>query len=211
MVPLAADLLDKGYAAWNIEYRRLGEPGGGWPGTFEDVASAVDALAAVPGGAVDLNRVACVGHSAGAHLALWIGARPGLPEHAPGCRPALEVKAVVALAAVTDLRAAAGSSGAGKAATLELMGGPPEKDPERYSMASPIDRLPLGLPQLLVHGRSDHVVPVEQSVRYAERAAVAGDPVELLAMPRVGHFDVIRPGHRSWHAVIDRLPALLGI
>jgi dipeptidyl aminopeptidase/acylaminoacyl peptidase len=90
------------------------------------------------------------------------------------------------------------------------MGVPPEEDPDRYSLASPIDRLPLGIPQLLVHGQSDHIVPVDQSERYAQRAAAAGDPVELLTLPRVGHFDVINPKHRSWKAVADRLPGLIG-
>ena len=208
MVPLAADLVRRGVAVWNVEYRRLGEPGGGWPGTFEDAASAVDALAAVPDGVVDLKRVAGIGHSAGGHLALWCAARSGLPDEAPGCRPAVELRAVVAQAPVTDLRAAADSWGAGRQATLDLMGCAPDDDPERYWLASPIERLPLGLPQVLVHGRSDHVVPVDQSIRYAERAVAAGDPVELLAMPRVGHFDVIKPGHRSWLAVVERLPAL---
>jgi acetyl esterase/lipase len=210
MAPLAADLTRMGYAVWNIEYRRLGEPGGGWPGTFHDVASAVDALLAVPDGVVDLTRVVVIGHSAGGHLALWSAARATLPDDAPGSRPFVAPGAVVAQAPVTDLWAAARSSGVGKQATLELMGCLPEEDPDRYRLASPIERLPLGVPQVLVHGRADHFVPVDQSVRYAERARAAGDAVELLAMPRVGHFDLIKPGHRCWQAVIERLPALFG-
>ncbi|MEX2553936.1 MAG: alpha/beta hydrolase [Actinomycetota bacterium] len=209
MAPLARDLIEHGFAAWNIEYRRVGERGGGWPGTFEDVAAAVDALSALPEGVADLDRVVGVGHSSGGHLALWIGARPGLPGSEPGGRPVVRLTAVVAQAAVCDLKAAA-VPGIGRSSTLELMGASPEENPNRYALASPIERLPLGVPQLLVHGRSDHLVPVEQSIRYAHAALAAGDPVELLALPRVGHFDVIKPRHHAWQAVTDRLQGLMG-
>lgn len=208
MVPLAHDLTNKGFAAWNIEYRRVGEKGGGWPGTFDDAAAAVDLLAAITHEALDLDRVVSVGHSAGGHLALWLGARHRLPAGAPGAAPTVKLTAAVSQAGVVDLRAAT-RGGMGVQPTVELMGAWPNDQPERYALASPIELLPMGIPQLLIHGRADQIVPVEHSVNYADAARAAGDPVELVAQPRVGHFDVIDPKHISWKAVTDRLGDLV--
>lgn len=206
MVPLARDLIKRGFAAWNIEYRRIGEKGGGWPGTFFDVAEAVDLLAGAHD-ALDLTRVVSVGHSAGGHLALWLGARPKLPPGAPGAIPEVYLKAAVSQAGVVDL-AAATRRGMGVQPTVELMGARPDEQPQRYALASPIELLPLGIPQLLVHGQSDRIVLAHQSVRYVERAKALGDSAELVSPARVGHFDVINPKHHSWHAVVERLPRL---
>ena len=88
MRPLAADLAGRGFAAWNLEYRRVGQPGGGWPGTCEDVAAGLDHLARLAGREpLDLDRLVVAGHSAGGHLALWSAARAGLPAGAPGAGP----------------------------------------------------------------------------------------------------------------------------
>lgn len=208
MVPLAQDLIKKGYAAWNIEYRRVGEKGGGWPGTFHDAAAAVDLLASAAPESLDLDRVVSVGHSAGGHLALWLGARPKLPAGAPGATPAVALRAAVSQAGVVDLIAAT-RPGMGAQPTVELMGGRPADYPDRYALASPFELLPLRIPQLLVHGGSDRIVPVEQSERYVQAARAAGDRAELAAPPRVGHFDVIDPKNSSWETVTDRLGDLL--
>ncbi|HEY2704122.1 MAG TPA: alpha/beta fold hydrolase [Candidatus Dormibacteraeota bacterium] len=184
MHALSGDLHRRGWATWNVEYRRLGAPGGGWPGTLEDCAAAVDALARVDG--VDHRRVVAVGHSAGGQLALWLATRPG-------------IAAVVALAAVSDLAAAA-RLGLGGGAAVELLGGTPEDLPERYRRASPRALLPLGVPQLLVHGELDDRVPVAMSRDHAEAARAAGDPVELVTLPGVGHADTIDPESRAWRA-----------
>ena len=87
MTPLARDLAARGFAAWNIEYRRVGQEGGGWPGTLEDVAAAADAVPGLDG--VDPSRVVTVGHSAGGHLALWLAARHRIAAGAPGAEPRL--------------------------------------------------------------------------------------------------------------------------
>jgi acetyl esterase/lipase len=211
MRPLARDLVRRGYAAWNIEYRRVGEPGGGWPGTFADVAAAVDALdEAARGHALDLTRVVSVGHSAGGHLALWLAARAGLPAGGPGAGPRISPRAAVSQAGIADLRAAA-EDGLGDGAAAELLGCHYPQCPDRYGLASPLSRLPLRVPQLLVHGDADDRVPVEQSRRYAEAARAAGDEVELVEFAGVGHFEPIDVTHRSWTAVRDRLPALLAL
>ena len=202
MVGLARDVVQHGWAAWNIEYRRVGQQGGGWPGTLEDVAAAVDALADLDALAgldvpLDLERVVAVGHSAGGHLALWLASRPGLPAGTPGAAPRVTVAAAVSLAGVADLVAGA-DEGLGRDACQELLGGGPDDVPDRYAMASPMARLPLGVPLLAVHGDADDRVPISQSETFVAAAAAAGDRAELVALPGVDHFAVIDPADGSW-------------
>ncbi len=205
--PLCRDLAARGWAAWNVEYRRVGgRAGGGWPGTFADVAAAVDELAVlareVP---LDLGRVVTIGHSAGGHLALWAAARPGLPDGSPGAGPAVTVTHAVAQAGVSDLVEAARLDRGG-GAVRRLLGGLPEERREAYALGSPLARLPLGVPQLLVHGEEDDTVPAALSRRYAEAAAAAGDEVELVALPGVGHYEHLDPASEAWKIVTDWLP-----
>jgi acetyl esterase/lipase len=210
MRPLALDVVRRGFTAWNVDYRASGAGGGGWPRTFEDVAAAVDLLADVAADhPVDLDRVVMVGHSAGGTLALWAAGRPGLPAGAPGHDPSVRARAAVSLAGVNDL-AAGFVEGLGSGAVEALMGGAPEDDRPAYSLASPVDRLPIGVRQLLVHGSDDDVVPPSQSRTYAAAAGAAGDPVELVEIDGADHFDVIDPAHDAWRRVADRLPDLCG-
>jgi len=152
---LCQALARSGLAAWSIEYRRLGDPDGGWPGTFLDVAQAIGHLRALaPQYALDLERLLLMGHSAGGHLALWVAGAgrlsPGDPLHV--AQPSsLSLRAVVALAGVSDLRRA-WELGLSQGVVEELLGGRPEQVPERYAAASPQELLPLGVPQILVHG-----------------------------------------------------------
>lgn len=208
MTPLAQDLARSGYAAWNIEYRRVGQAGGGWPGTLEDVAAAVDALSGVA--EVDSAHVVVVGHSAGGHLALWLAARDRLTHGAVGSAPRVHVRAAVGQAPVADLQRAARER-LGQGAVEDFMGGSARAVPDRYAVASPAALLPLGLPQLLIHGTGDAAVPIELSRSYAAQAEAAGDRVELLEVPAADHFDVIDPDHDAWAAVTARLPTLLSI
>jgi acetyl esterase/lipase len=197
---LVADLAARGWAVWNLEYRRLGwRSRGGWPQTLEDVAAGIDQLRRLDE-PLDTGRVVAVGHSAGGHLALWAAGRPGLPAEAPGAEPTIRLAAAVAQAGIADLREAARlrlSGGAG----AQFVGGPPGKVPQRYALASPIERLPLGVPQLLVHGDADDVVPVEIARRYALRAAEAGDQCTLVELPGVGHMEHLDPDSEAWRAV----------
>jgi acetyl esterase/lipase len=205
MRPLAADLAGRGFAAWNLEYRRVGQPGGGWPGTCQDVAAGLDHLAALAGREpLDLDRLAVAGHSAGGHLALWSAARPGLPAGAPGASPRVVPRLVVSLAGVCDLHAGA-AEGIGEGAVAEFLGASPDQAPDRYQLASPLARLPLGVAQLLVHGDADTRVPVSQSRAYAAAAAAAGDPVELVELPGVDHMAVIDPASPAWAEATRRL------
>ncbi len=200
---LAADLLRRGWAVWNIEYRRLGE-GGGWPETFDDVAAAIDHLRTLDA-PLDLDSVSLIGHSAGGHLALWAAGRAGLPAGAPGAAPAIEPRRAIGQAPVADLAGAYRLWHGG--AVQALMGGGPEQYPARYAIADPIGLLPLAMPTLVVHGSTDATVSVELSRHYAERAAAAGAAIELVEIEGAagGHRAHIDPRGRAWAAVTDWL------
>lgn len=205
---LCAALAADGYACWNIEYRRVGEAGGGWPGTFLDVAAAADhARSLATTAPLDLNRVVTLGHSAGGHLALWLAARARLPAASPLCTPdPLPLRAAVALAGVVDLHLADRwrLSDDGEA-TRRLMGGSPAQHPARYAAGSPAALLPLGLPQILIHGRADRMVPVRISRRYAAAAFRAGDPVQFFDLPDTDHFAIVDPASAQWDIVLAAL------
>jgi acetyl esterase/lipase len=199
MTPLARGLASRGCAAWNIEYRRVGQEGGGWPGTLADAAAALDALADLD--EVDAARVVTVGHSAGGHLALWLAGRHRIPAGQPGAGPRVRPRGAVSQAGVADLvRGAEERLGGG--ACQALLGGEPAEVPERYAVASPTALLPLGVPQLLVHGLLDANVPPSQSRDYAEAARAAGDEVELVELAAADHFDVIEAADPAWGTVI---------
>lgn len=189
MDALCADLAASGWAAWNLEYRRVGG-GGGWPATFDDVASGIDHLAEVPA-PLDRARVVAIGHSAGGHLALWAAARD---------RPGVGVTAAVGQAAVSDLAAVA-RMGLSDGAVEELLGGSPEQVPERYAAASPAQLLPLGVPVLLVHGAHDDTVPVSLSRDFQRAALAAGDACDLRIGGHDGHFEHIDPASGAWATV----------
>jgi acetyl esterase/lipase len=191
----ARDLARRGWAAWNVEFRRHGEvSGGGYPVTLEDVAAAIDALAGVDA-PLDLDRVVAIGHSAGGQLALSAAVRDD---------PAVRLAAVVVQAGVLDLRAAERDPD-GEAAVAIFMGGTVAEVPERYADASPIERVPIGVPQLLVHGEADQRVPVETSRRYADAARAAGDEVELVLRPGEDHFVHLDIAGGAWADVVDWL------
>jgi acetyl esterase/lipase len=212
--PLAEALTSAGFAVCTPEYRRTGQPGGGWPGTFDDVAAAVDALpglvaaaAAAAGGRADLGRVVLAGHSAGGHLALWAAGRGALPEGGrwaagvPGAGVVPVAAGVVSLAGVCDL-AECFRLGLGGDAAGALMGGGPDRYPERYRAADPMGLLPTGIRARLVHGSADDRVPVELSLEYAERGRDAGDDVTCEVLAGCGHFEVIDPRSGAWAAVV---------
>jgi acetyl esterase/lipase len=202
--PLAADLARRGYAVWNLEYRRVGA-GGGWPATFDDIAAGIDLLADLPAGT---SRVAAIGHSAGGQLAAWAAGRARLPPGTPGAEPRVALTAVVAQAGVMALADCA-RDGTGGTAALDLMGGGPEELPERYRLADPMAALPLETPVLCVHSRTDGNVPFRYSERYVQAAADAGG-IAYLRETRGDHFTLIDPGSPDWQAVTGVLPGLLG-
>jgi acetyl esterase/lipase len=209
MHALAADLQRHGCAVWNLEYRRVGGSGGGWPGTFSDVAAGLDTLADLAAHHdLDLTRVAVVGHSAGGQLGLWSAAR-ARPAQDPGEGPRVRPALVVALAPVSDL-VLAHERGLSDDAAAGLLGVSYAQDPGRYRRASPIELLPMGVRQIVVHGTADDAVPFDMSVRYCAKARASGDDCELVDLPGADHFDLIDPESPAWRVVRHRLLAELG-
>jgi acetyl esterase/lipase len=201
--PLAADLAARGYAAWNLEYRRS-DGGGGWPATFEDVAAGIDLLASLP---VDTSRVAAVGHSAGGHLGVLAAGRAGLPAGTPGARPAVAVTGVVSQAGVLGLADCARDR-LGEYAALALMGGGPDELPEAYRLADPMASLPSPANVVCLHSRRDQRVPYSYSERYVAAALAAGGRASLVETPG-DHFTLIDPATPDWAAAVAALPGLL--
>jgi acetyl esterase/lipase len=213
LAPMGDALRDEGIATWNIEYRRLGEPGGGWPGTYLDVGRAVDHLAAIAGpNHLDLGRVVLVGHSAGGHLAMWAAARRRVePGSAVHMRRPLPVRGVVDLAGPLDLTAHRPEYEhlCRDSVITALLGGTPEAVPERYAQVSPIGLLPLRIPQVVVIGEHEEFVPRPLVERYAGAAARQGDSVRVIVVPRAGHFDIASPQGDAWPRVRSAIHALL--
>ncbi len=201
---LADALRDAGVATWNLEYRRLDNPGGGWPGTFSDIADGVDHVRVVARQhPLDLQHVVTIGHSAGAHLALWAGGRRRLPRDSAVRRDnPLPLVAAIALGGPGDLRDfyRYGAKVCGSNVVDQLMGGAPDALSDRYAQGSPIELLPMGIRQVLIVGESDGVMPKASREAYAAAAKKAGDNIEVLSVPGE-HFEVIAPSSAAWPIV----------
>jgi acetyl esterase/lipase len=209
--PLAADLAAHGYAAWNVEYRRVGGTGddaGGWTATFDDVAAAVDLLAGpvaeAAGGRIDPARSVALGHSAGGQLAVWAASRPGLAWDAPGNEPAVRLLGAVSQAGVLDLVRGA-ELGVGNGAIEAFLGGTLDEVPWHYAVASPVARLPIGVPVVCVHGTADTNVPFWQSDGFVESAMGAA---RLVTLEGADHFALIDPTTAAWRACRDAVASL---
>jgi len=199
-----------GIATWNIEYRRVGNPGGGWPGTFLDVALGADHLRTLARKyPLDLKRVISVGHSAGGHLALWLAARPRIPAADPlASADPIALRGAAPIAGVVDLRRG-WELRLGDGAVGELMGGPPEKQQQRYHAGSPTELVPIGVRVRLLHGTDDSVVPIEISNNYQKAAVTAGDDARLVPLPSADHFLPVDPRSIHWPLVERTVQSLL--
>jgi acetyl esterase/lipase len=197
--PLAVDLARLGFATWNLEYRRVGPSGGGWPRTQEDVAAALERLAQEPGDLVDLSRVVLVGHSAGGQLALAAAASGSF-------RPRL----VVSLAGVLDLALCAdrGLGDRGNA-VVDFLGSYPDEPNDEYARASPIELVPIDVQQVIAQGLADSPDLVEMSRRYVERCEATGRPVEYLESGG-DHFALVDPATDDWQSIVQRIVAIVG-
>ena len=208
---MANALTGDGFASWNIEFRRMGNPGGGYPGTLEDVTAALAALTAIARDApLDLTRIVVTGHSAGGHLAAWLAAKQaqraldrfGL---SPPLIGAVPVAGVLDLERTSRLRVADGAG----IPVHDLLGGAHDEVPERYALASPVASLPAGIPVIAVHGTADTNVPLELSRSYVERARAAGDPAELIVLDGVDHFAIFDPATPAGGTVREAIGRLL--
>lgn len=211
---LAAALTAQGVATWTIEYRRLGDEGGGWPNTLIDVARATDHLRVLARThAIDATRVVSVGHSAGGQLALWLAARHKLPKASDLYLPKpLQLQGVVGLAAITDLAwYRVGKLESCNASVDQLMGGAPEQQRRRYAQASPRALLPLGVPQWLVQGGKDPIVPLDSVADYVQAVSLTSDTVSMSDAADLGHFDVVAPETSLGKAAISAVRSLLGM
>ena len=210
MSAFADALTSAGVATWSIEYRRVGDEGGGWPGTFQDVADAADFLLEIAlEHNLDLDQTAAVGHSAGGHLALWLAGRKWLDADDPlrGEGP-LALNGVVSLAGIPDLAAYAAPDGCGSAVS-GLLGGEPGEVPDRLQRASPIVMVPLGVTQALVIGEHDPIVPKTQADSFVDAARQMGDSVAVTTILGAGHFELVDPSHGGFETIrADVLKAL---
>lgn len=211
---LSDALRDAGVATWNVEYRRLDHPGGGWPGTMADVAAATDYVRTLAKRfPLDTTRVIGIGHSAGGHLALWLGARGRLTSGSPlyVAQP-LRLNGVVALGGPGDLAdfTTYAATICGSPVIERLLGGTPATVPDRYAQASPRALLPLGTRQLLIVGADDGVMPERARSAYVDVARRAGDSVEAIVVPG-GHFEVIAPTSAAWPTVRDAVLKLVSV
>jgi acetyl esterase/lipase len=230
------DLVGRGYAVWNIEYRRIGEPGGGWPGTFLDVAAAVDALDGMDP-ALDTDRVVILGHSAGGHLATWAAHRPVLPPEAPGSSPKITPIGLVSLGSPLDLKAAdledfgvaladpdavppkdspdaarpevwpVVAELVGDGIVTLLVGARASEQPERYGWTSPVELADAGVAVLAVTGTADEAVPAEWSRRYVDHLNAQGGNARYVELSDGTHFEVVQPTHPIWPTITDWIAA----
>lgn len=197
---IADDLRKAGVAVWNIDYRGVDRPGGGYPGTFQDVAAAADALRAnADRFHLDTRHIVAVGHSAGGHLALWLAARPRIKGTLASADP-LPIAHVVSLGGLPDLEATAASpdNGCGTEVVGRLVGAPSPGHPDVYADTSIPRLLPLGVPQDLVNGRDDKIIPLRLGTGYAEMAKAKGDKVTLQVIDATGHVELIAPETAAW-------------
>jgi acetyl esterase/lipase len=211
---MAEDLRRSGVAVWNLEYRRLGHEGGGYPGTFQDVAAGVDHLRTLArANRLDLRRVVFSGHSAGGHLALWAALRPALPRTSPlrGDEP-LRPRAVVTLAGINDLEAyrTSGPTACGGPETIDRLVDAPAR-PSPFTDTSPAALRPTRPAQVVISGALDPIVPSRFGKAYADAALGAGARVRAVDLAGAGHFELIDPTSAAWPQVKAELTAPLGL
>jgi acetyl esterase/lipase len=210
---LATALARDGWATWNLEYRRIHQDGGGWPGTFLDAAHGIDALRdAARKYPLDTARVVAIGHSAGGHLALWDGARRGQPKDSPlYVADPLPLRGVVSIGGIPDLRAFAEyATDPCGGRHIRFMGGPPSAHPDRYALGSPAERLPLGVPQAMIWGEKDTVAPERIFADYGAKAKAAGDSITPVVVPGAGHHELMSSELPAYAAIVAQIRRLMG-
>ena len=199
---LASKLKGSGYAVWSTEYRRVGDAGGGWPGTFEDIADSLNYTDKLSN--INQHAKFVMGHSAGGHLALWVAAAGHLPlESALGKRMKTQIQGAIGLAPIADLAAYSLGDNSCEVVTEKLMGGSAIDLAERYALGSPSALLP-SIDSILIHGEGDTIVNISQSQRYAASSSRAS----IIPLKGLGHFDMINPEGPVFDRIIEALVRL---
>jgi len=198
---MANDLVKHGYAVWNLAYRRIGDDGGGCPGTFDDVIAGIRFLTTIKNKNLDsvLDRVVLVGHSAGGQLALWAAHRTMQLK-----LQTINIVASIALAPISDLIEAQKLT-LGRGAIDELFSACLSDKSQRLTQYSPQALLPLNVRQLIIHGEEDDNVPIELSQSYVSKAKSLGDQIELLALPSTGHMEFLAIESDAYRALLTGL------
>jgi acetyl esterase/lipase len=193
---LCAALTHQGLATFNLEYRRIGNPGGGWPGTFEDLVKGLHFIQQrAPEHGIDASRAVVIGHSAGGQLALCLAA------HEPSLSGAVSLAGVLNLEKAFELHLS-------NDAAAEFMGGTPAQVPEHFHEASPFELKIPSIRQVVAHGVKDDIVPVEFSREYAKLKSARGEHVRLVELEDAGHFELIDPESSAWPRVSSAIETL---
>lgn len=211
---MAGELARNGIAVWNVEYRRVDEPEGGYPGMYQDVATAIDRLAQeAPAHRLDLSRVVAVGHSAGGHLAQWAASRHKLPASSPAYRSApLPVPAVISLGGLADLRHEEKLiKSSCERDMVQLTGLPSAARPDVFADTSPAEMLPSGVRTVLLTGELDTVSPPRVAQDYARRAEAAGDAAVAVVLPGASHYDEVAATSPAWKIVYAEIRKALAL
>ena len=205
---IAGDLRRRGIAVWNIDYRGVDRDGGGYPGTYLDVAKEAQSLRDHAARLkLDIEPLIAIGHSAGGHLALWLAAQDKLPVESP-LRLADPVipDLVISQGGLPDLELAATPPGSGCATEVidTISGG------GHYADTSVPRLAPLGMPQVLVNGRNDRIIPTDYATQYEADMRARGDDVHVRFIPDSGHVELIAPETAAWAAAVEEIEQALG-
>ena len=214
---LCRALREQGIAVWSVEYRRVGSTGGGWPTTFQDAAHGLEFVAELAKRfPLELGNVITAGHSAGGHLAFWNAGRSHIDPHSELYlpRPGVALRGALSLAGAVDLRMTIELAGEGlfahdRAEVVNLMGGPPERLPQRYRAGNPGDLVPLSCPQFLLQGTEDDQIPPALPDLWAKRSRRVGGECTVKLLPGADHFDVVDPRSQAWPEVLRAVQYLL--
>ncbi|MGQ0559973.1 MAG: alpha/beta hydrolase family protein [Sphingosinicella sp.] len=199
---IADDLRRRGYAVWNVEYRGVDRLEPPYQGMFDDVAAAADALREHgPSHRLDLARVVTIGHSAGGHLALWLAARPRLSP--PPANP-LAIHHAISLGGLQDLeQALREDQGCGREVVEKVLaGGARQRSLPRLA--------PIGVPQSLINGASDRIIPINFAADYRRTMQAAGDTIESVVIPGQGHVELIAPETPAWARAVVAIEQAFG-
>jgi acetyl esterase/lipase len=207
---MSGALAAEGIAVWNVEYRRVDESGGGFPGTQEDMIAALDALVAnAKTHQLDLGRLAAVGHSAGGYMVQWAAGRARIPSTSPLYRAQpLALHHVVSLGGINDLRAWTGICGF---EVSKLTGTPSAVRADVFGDTNPAELIPNGSHTVLITGELDQQVPKETAFKFAAKAKAAGDPAEVIVLPGASHFDEAAATSPSWKTTLSVIKGQLGM